>query len=234
MDWHQLIYSNEINLGTATLRLILAFLAGMLIGIEREAQSQPAGMRTHILITLGSALAMLLSIYIPQSFPDFQNGDPGRIAAQVVSGIGFLGAGAIMRFGVNVRGLTTAASVWAMAMIGLAIGAGMYMVSLIALLIILFALTVMDTFEKHIFRNRILKRIDVTMRKKSSDIKTLQRLMKHLKIRVYSIDFHKHTGETNDRIILYVYILENQDPGKLSEALEKTDGVVGFTVEMVS
>ncbi|HAX97180.1 MAG TPA: methyltransferase, partial [Prolixibacteraceae bacterium] len=109
MDLHQLFYGNEITLGTAALRLMLAFLAGMLIGIEREAQSQPAGMRTHILITLGSALAMLLSIYIPQTFPDFQNGDPGRIAAQVVSGIGFLGAGAILRFGVNVRGLTTAA-----------------------------------------------------------------------------------------------------------------------------
>ena len=148
MDFNTLISSNEITIGTATLRLLVAFLAGMLIGIEREAHSQPAGMRTHILITIGSTLAMLLSIYIPQSFPDFQNGDPGRIAAQVVSGIGFLGAGAILRFGINVRGLTTAASVWAMAMIGLAIGAGMYMISLISLVIILFSLSIMDTFKK--------------------------------------------------------------------------------------
>src|SRR5512137_1406038 len=110
MSFHEVIYSTEINSGTAALRLAVSFFAGLLIGIEREAHSQPAGMRTHILISLGSTLAMLLSIYIPQQFPNFQNGDPGRIAAQVVTGIGFLGAGAILRIGGNVKGLTTAAS----------------------------------------------------------------------------------------------------------------------------
>lgn len=234
MDWHHLINNNEITLGTAALRLILAFLAGMLIGVEREAQSQPAGMRTHILITLGSALAMLLSIYIPQSFPGFQNGDPGRIAAQVVSGIGFLGAGAILRFGVNVRGLTTAASVWAMAIIGLAIGAGMFMVSFIALMIILFSLTIMDAFEKHIFRNRHFKRIDITIRKKTVDITTLQKVFRDMKIKVHSVDIFKNTGDTTDRLIFYVYILENTETSILAGVLEKMEGVTGFSVEMVN
>jgi putative Mg2+ transporter-C (MgtC) family protein len=234
MNLHEIIYSNEISVGTALLRLVIAFIAGMLIGIEREAHSQPAGMRTHILITIGSALAMLLSIYIPQSYPGFQNGDPGRIAAQVVSGIGFLGAGAILRFGVNVRGLTTAASVWAMAMIGLAIGAGMYAVSFIALVIILFSLSVMDTFEKHLFRNRLFKRIEITMKKKSTDIRALENVLKSLKIKVQSVDISKNTGDTNDRIVFYVFILEKMDIALLSETLEKTDGIVGFSVEMVS
>lgn len=234
MNLHEIIYSNEISVGTALLRLVIAFIAGMLIGIEREAHSQPAGMRTHILITIGSALAMLLSIYIPQSYPGFQNGDPGRIAAQVVSGIGFLGAGAILRFGVNVRGLTTAASVWAMAMIGLAIGAGMYAVSFIALVIILFSLSVMDTFEKHLFRNRLFKRIDITLKKKSTDIRALEHVLKSLKIKVQSVDISKNTGDTNDRIVFYVFILEKMDIALLSETLEKTDGIVGFSVEMVS
>ncbi len=234
MNLHEIIYSNEITVGTALLRLGIAFIAGMLIGIEREAHSQPAGMRTHILITIGSALAMLLSIYVPQSYPGFQNGDPGRIAAQVVSGIGFLGAGAILRFGVNVRGLTTAASVWAMAMIGLAIGAGMYAVSFIALVIILFSLSVMDTFEKHLFRNRLFKRIDITLRKKSTDIRALENVLKGLKINIHSVDISKNTGDTNDRIVFYVYILEKMDIALLSETLEKTDGIVGFSVEMVS
>jgi putative Mg2+ transporter-C (MgtC) family protein len=234
MNLHEIIYTNEISVGTALLRLVVAFLAGMLIGIEREAHSQPAGMRTHILITIGSALAMLLSIYIPQSYPGFQNGDPGRIAAQVVSGIGFLGAGAILRFGVNVRGLTTAASVWAMAMIGLAIGAGMYAVSFIALVIILFSLSVMDTFEKHLFRNRLFKRIDITLKKKSTDIRALECVLKGLKIKVQSVDISKNTGDTNDRIVFYVFILEKMDIALLSETLEKTDGIVGFSVEMVS
>jgi putative Mg2+ transporter-C (MgtC) family protein len=234
MDFNALISSNEITIGTATLRLLVAFLAGMLIGIEREAHSQPAGMRTHILITIGSTLAMLLSIYIPQSFPDFQNGDPGRIAAQVVSGIGFLGAGAILRFGINVRGLTTAASVWAMAMIGLAIGAGMYMISLISLVIILFSLSIMDTFEKRLFRNRIFKRIEITLRKKTYEISKLENILKELRIRIHSVDISKHTGDTNDRIVFYVYILEKMDIANLTETLEKTDGVVGFSVEMIS
>ena len=115
MNLQEIAGSTEISFETAMLRLLVSFVAGMLIGVEREAHSQPAGMRTHILISLGSTLAMLLSIYIPQTFTGFQNGDPGRIAAQVVTGIGFLGAGAILRFGVNVKGLTTAASIWAMA-----------------------------------------------------------------------------------------------------------------------
>lgn len=234
MDFHSLIYSTEITFGTATFRLFLAFFAGMLIGIEREAHSQPAGMRTHILITIGSALAMLLSIFIPQTYIGFQNGDPARIAAQVVSGIGFLGAGAILKFGVNVRGLTTAASVWAMAMIGLAIGAGMFMVSLVALIIILFSLSVMDTFEKHLFRNRIFKRIEITVRKKTYNLKNLENILKSMKIRVHSVDISKHTGDTNDRIVFYVYILEKMDIAKLSDTLDKTEGIVGFSVEMIN
>jgi putative Mg2+ transporter-C (MgtC) family protein len=119
------IESNEINWQTATLRLLLSFVVGMLIGLELEANHQPAGLRTHILISIGSTVVMLISIFIPQTFTGFV-GDPGRIAAQVVSGIGFLGAGAILKFGTDVKGLTTAASIWAMAAVGLAIGAGMY------------------------------------------------------------------------------------------------------------
>ena len=233
MDFNELISSKEITIGTATVRLLFAFLAGMLIGIEREAHSQ-AGMRTHILITIGSTLAMLLSIYIPQSLPYFQNGDPGRIAAQVVSGVGFLGAGAILRFGNNVRGLTTAASIWAMAMIGLAIGAGMFMISLISLGIIFFSLSIMDTFEKRLFRNRIFKRIEITLRKKTYEISKLESVLKKMRIRIHSVDILKHTGDTNDRIIFYVYILEKMNITDLTETLEKTDGVVGFSVEMIN
>lgn len=234
MNIHEIIYNTEITVSTATVRLLAAFLAGLLIGIEREAHNQPAGMRTHILITLGSALAMMLSIYMPQSFPDFQNGDPARIAAQVVTGIGFLGAGAIMRFGVNVRGLTTAATVWTMAMIGLAIGAGMYAISFVALIIILFSLSVMDTFEKHLFSNRIFKRIDISLKKNSTDIRDLEILLKKQKIRIQSVDLTRNTRDSADRVVFYVYILEKSDIALLSEILEKTDGVLGFSIEMVS
>ena len=109
------------------LRLFAAFLAGFLIGLEREKNNQPAGLRTHMVLALGASLIMLLSIYIPLSFAKQGSAaDPGRMAAQVISGIGFLGAGAIFRYGFNVKGLTTAASIWTTSGIGLAFGAGFY------------------------------------------------------------------------------------------------------------
>jgi len=232
MSLHELIFSNEINFGTATVRLLASFIAGLLIGVEREAHSQPAGMRTHILISIGSTLAMLLSIYIPQSYPEFQNGDPGRIAAQVVTGIGFLGAGAIFRFGVNVKGLTTAASIWAMAMLGLTIGAGLFKISALAVVIILFSLTVMDVLEKFFFRDKIFKRIEITVRKKTVGIKEIREVVTSMKIRITGVDMKKNTAETTDKYILYVYIPVKLDPQLLSEKLEKTEGVLAFSEEM--
>ncbi|MEJ5190181.1 MAG: MgtC/SapB family protein, partial [Breznakiellaceae bacterium] len=110
-----------------TLRLALSFIAGGIVGFERTSRHQVAGLRTHILICVGSTLLMLLSLWIPEQFLGLKSGDPGRIAAQVVSGIGFLGAGAIMRLGNNVKGLTTAASLWLIAAVGLALGAGFYL-----------------------------------------------------------------------------------------------------------
>jgi putative Mg2+ transporter-C (MgtC) family protein len=234
MNLHEIVFSTEINFKTAVFRLLASFVIGMIIGIEREAHSQPAGMRTHILISIGSTLAMLLSIYIPQAYPGFQNGDPGRIAAQVVTGIGFLGAGAILRFGANVRGLTTAASIWSMAMLGMAVGAGLFKVSAVAAAIILFALTIMDIFEKFFFHDRIFKRIEITVRKKTSELHDLQKLIKSLGIRIHEVDFKKNTGETTDKYIFYAYIPVKLDPCAISEKLEKTEGIVAYSVEMVS
>lgn len=232
MSFHDAIYSQEINFQTAVLRLLISFIAGMLIGIEREAHSQPAGMRTHILISIGSTLAMLLSIYIPQTFTQFQNGDPGRIAAQVVTGIGFLGAGAILRLGVNVKGLTTAASIWSMAMLGLAIGAGLFKISAVAAAIILFSLSVMDVLEKLFFRDKIFKRIEITARKKTVEIKEISNILKSLRIKITAVDVKRNTAETTEKYVFYVYIPVKLDPQSLAENIEKIEGVVAFSEEM--
>ncbi len=110
-------------------RLVLATVLGGAIGLERGTLNRPAGLRTHILVCVGSTLAMLVSMY---GLLDMRGGvltpsyDGGRIAAQVISGIGFFGAGTILREGSSVRGLTTAASLWTVAGIGLAVGSGMY------------------------------------------------------------------------------------------------------------
>lgn len=107
------------------IRLLVAAILGALVGFEREIHDHPAGMRTHLLVSLGSAGFTVLSI---AAFPA-PGADPGRIAAQIVSGIGFLGAGAILKEGATIRGLTTAASLWAVAAVGMAAGAGAWVVA---------------------------------------------------------------------------------------------------------
>ena len=123
---NEILKSTEVTFASSLLRLIISFALGALIGVERQLRRREAGMRTYTLICLGSTAAMLVSIWIPQTYPNFLNGDPGRIAAQVLSGIGFLGAGAIIQSHGSVHGLTTAACIWVTAVIGLAVGAGMF------------------------------------------------------------------------------------------------------------
>ena len=108
------------------LRLFLSAVMAAAIGIEREIHRRSAGLRTHILVGLGATLFMMTSITVALSYGAEAGADPSRIAAGVVTGIGFLGAGAIIRYGSSIKGLTTAASIWVVAAIGLAIGAGMY------------------------------------------------------------------------------------------------------------
>lgn len=110
-------------------RLLVAAVFGAMIGLEREIHGHQAGVRTHMLVSLGSAIFTVLSIYGFHAVAGTGSVDPSRISAQIVTGIGFLGAGAIIKFGTNVRGLTTAASLWVVAAVGLAAGTGSYFVA---------------------------------------------------------------------------------------------------------
>ena len=109
---NEILDSTQITTSTAAVRLAISFVLGAIIGAERQFRRRDAGMRTFTLICMGSAAAMLISIWIPQTYPNFLNGDPGRIAAQVLTGIGFLGAGAIIQSHGSVHGLTTAACIY--------------------------------------------------------------------------------------------------------------------------
>jgi putative Mg2+ transporter-C (MgtC) family protein len=124
-------------------RLLVAAVLGAVIGFEREIHDHPAGMRTHLLVCLGSAVFTVLSIYAfmdPTAPAGTAPVDTSRVAAQIVSGIGFLGAGAIIKYGTSVRGLTTAASLWATAAVGMAVGAGWWAVALVGTAIVVFSL----------------------------------------------------------------------------------------------
>lgn len=143
-----LLCTREVTTWSAIYKLLLSLLLGAAVGFERRQKGQVAGMRTFSLIAMGATLAMLVSIYIPQEYLRLKNGDPGRIAAQVISGIGFLGAGAIIQMKGSVRGLTTAAGIWMTACLGLAVGAGMYVIATCACILIIAVYRIMELIEK--------------------------------------------------------------------------------------
>lgn len=130
-------------------RLLLAAVLGGIIGYERERARTPAGFRTHIIVCVASALIMLTSEFLSQAYGGDSGSDPSRLGAAVISGIGFLGAGTILRSGANVRGLTTAASLWAVACVGLAVGIGFYAGAIAVSLVIFLTLVLL----KRIGRN---------------------------------------------------------------------------------
>ena len=155
----QLASSNlpTLNWDESLLRLALAAVLGGLIGVERELREREAGLRTHLLVALGSALFTIVGAYGFHAFlssgQSVVRADPTRIAAQIVTGIGFLGAGAIIRQGLSVRGLTTAATLWVVAAVGLAAGAGYYSAAVITTALVLLAL-----YPLRIVAYRILRR----------------------------------------------------------------------------
>jgi len=140
------------------IRLLLATLLGGLIGLERELHGRPAGFRTHLMVALGAALYMGVSIHFYHEYGGMSGNlavrvDPGRVAAQIVVGIGFLGAGAIIRENASVRGLTTAACLWVAAAIGTACGAGMLLVAVVVTAISLISLLVLKRVEEGLSRD---------------------------------------------------------------------------------
>jgi len=132
------------------IRLTLSVVLGGLIGLERQLHRRTAGLRTHILVCLGSCLIMLTSLFIFDIYKDKVPLDPARIAAGVITGIGFLGAGAIIQERASVRGLTTAASLWVVAGIGLAVGCGFYLASIFTAVLSLIVLLFLRQFENKI------------------------------------------------------------------------------------
>jgi putative Mg2+ transporter-C (MgtC) family protein len=145
----------DLSLAELTFRIGLAAGLGAAIGLERELREREAGLRTHLLVALGSALFTLVSAYAWSDW-SFSNRsgivfDPTRIAAQIVTGVGFLGAGAIIRQGLTVRGLTTAATLWAVAAIGMAVGAGYYSAAIITTVVVLVSLWPLRVLAYRIF-----------------------------------------------------------------------------------
>ncbi|RQQ35770.1 MgtC/SapB family protein [Burkholderia stagnalis] len=191
-------------------RLLLAALLGSVVGIERERLNWAAGLRTHMLVCVGASLVMLVSIF---GFEDVvgRNGvvvDPSRVAAQVVSGIGFLGAGSILLRGEVVRGLTTAASLWAVAGIGLAAGGGMYMAAIGATAIVLVILAGVKPLERRFIAQRQQRRLRIVADRGGLTLDTL----------------HDALGARRVRVKQFIVQQSDDDPGidNVSVALSRT------------
>ncbi|WLV24783.1 MgtC/SapB family protein [Aciduricibacillus chroicocephali] len=181
---------------TMVARLLLILLLSGLIGFERELKNHSAGFRTHILVGIGSCLMMLLSLYGFKDFLDFDyvRYDPARIPSYVVSGVGFLGAGTIMVYGGTIRGLTTAASIWAVAGLGLVVGAGMYDIAVITTIIILLSLVFLNNLEKLFVRSISVHVLEIIV---TNDFKADEfvRLMRKQEIDIQNIEFAKSDTE---------------------------------------
>lgn len=205
------VNSIEVNTVGTVYKMILSMILGALVGYERKRKGQTAGVRTFSLIAMGATLAMVLSIYVPQEYLGLKNGDPGRIAAQVVTGIGFLGAGAIIQMKGSVRGLTTAAGIWMIAAIGMAVGVGMYWTALIATLLILFILVQLEKFEHRISLGTEARIIRLKVTDIVKDIEPYRNVLKKKRVVLTSYYVDYEFNENVTRLNLMVLIRENID-----------------------
>ncbi|MRR30505.1 MgtC/SapB family protein, partial [bacterium] len=193
-------------------RLGIAAVLGMLVGFERERQNQPAGLRTHTILAIGSCLALTTSLNLSMQLPPYvPHGGPGRLAAQVVSGIGFLGAGAILRYGTSVKGLTTATSLWTIAIVGLAIGAGHYIAGLATTAMLLIILVLLNVLEKKWIHSYETVNICVSAQGNPALVEDLLALFGRMKKKVLSVSVENDLATDMHTVTLVVKTME-KDP----------------------
>ena len=186
-------------------RLLAATAMGAAIGIEREYHAKEAGIRTHLLVALGSCLFMILSAYGFDAFlaKDHTSFDPSRIASQVVTGIGFIGAGTIILQKQVVRGLTTAAGLWVTAAIGLACGIGMYVIAIVTTVLVLVSLGVINIYLPYFAQKERMITFLIEDYKVLTDV--LESLRKE-KITILNYEMHKDADENNGKMLVSIEI----------------------------
>src|SRR6185436_16402326 len=197
-------------------RLCLAGLLGGLVGLEREMHSQPAGLRTHMIVSLGACLLMLVSIHMAELSPS--KSDPGRIAAQVVAGVGFLGAGAIMRSGLSVRGLTTAACLWTVAAIGLSVGCGFWRAALVTTFLTLVATVVFQKFERRFSKGKAIRRFVVHAKDSATLVSKLEEIMLRAGIGIREVDLQRDLVEKKLQVSITAVCADTTDMDQLSRS----------------
>ena len=200
-------------------RLLLAAVLGGAIGAERELNDQAAGLRTHMLLTIGACLFTLVSAYGFGAGPR----DPSRLAAQIVTGIGFLGGGAIVRHGLTVKGLTTAASIWATASVGVAVGAGQYVLGVGGAVLVSVTLLGLRRVGALLQRWGVSREALVLTTRPGFDVKRIVEAVKDEQVEVRGLD--RQESDRGDRIALVVKLRPRYRTEQLLDVLGRLDGV---------
>lgn len=221
-----LFNDNSINIYTVVLKLCISLIFGMALGLERQMSRHDAGLRTFSLVCVGSTGAMIISIWIPQIYPNFLNGDPGRIAAQVLTGVGFLGAGAIAKGKGSVQGLTTAACIWVISVIGLAIGAGLYFGALIATTATLFVLVSVERLEKRLLIGGANRILSIKCNTNTPDIAHITSIIEQTGIRIGSYTYTIDKLNTETTLTFRITISSSTRHTELCDKLRSIDNVI--------
>ncbi len=204
-------------------KLLLALVLGGIVGYEREYKSRPAGLRTHILVCIGAALVQITALNYYRN-NGLTNMDPMRLGAQVISGIGFLGAGTILKEGANIKGLTTAASIWVVGTIGVAVGTGLYIEATAATVFIYVALRGFKVIEDNMAKGKKYVNVEITAKNSPGMIGKIGHLFGELEISIDNIDISDNDEE---KVVIFLTLkLKHLIPiEKLVEDLISIEGV---------
>jgi putative Mg2+ transporter-C (MgtC) family protein len=205
------------NIADLMLRLLVALALGAIVGLERERQERAAGLRTVTMVSLGSCLFTIIGAY------GFANTDPSRVAAQIVTGIGFLGAGTIFLRKDLVRGLTTAATIWAVAAIGMAAGTARYFEAAFTTLLILGVLMVLKPIERRFFKRPSEAQVSVIVPRRDGEIEELRAALGAISAFPLAIRIHE-LNETDDRLEVDVGLPANRTTAELLRQLRTLQG----------
>ncbi len=210
-------------------RLVLSLICGFLLGIERKSRQNAVGIRTLVLICLSCCLLAILSIFIAENYGS-ERGDPTRIASTVVTGIGFIGGGAILKQGLNIRGLTTAAIILITAAIGLSCGAGLYEPALITLTLALVILFTMNRLEKKIFPAVKTKSLHLKLEGSDINQRKIESILKENGIIINDVNVEYTPKKEQTELIFTVKTPDKLDVLKLSSQLGKIEKLINFAI----
>ncbi len=222
------------------IRILISISLGFVIGLERELTNKSAGLRTHILVSLGSAVFTILSIYGFNAIDHIGDArivhDPARIAAQILTGIGFIGGGAVLHYGVSITGLTTAASLWITSSIGMAVGAGFYFVAIIATIAAFLVLVLIRMLEKGFLAKFITKgaRIKISVVTETDNQAEIQDWFNREFENIMEISHKSFAGDDSFKKISFVVSVFDKNPvNKVYEKLKELKNIESLTLKQV-